>query len=199
MQLLAPVTIAIGAALMMASSAFAAPQPVAVAATSVPALKDATIYRSGTGCSQCPNSDCNQCTLGTSTTLSASLGARSLVQSIIGFQLPYDGSLVKTCTIQIPAFSKPNTVPVTITINNAEHKDWSDATINGANAPAVWSQVTSVTIPAYANAGPIDISTACRNAQRGSFSVYFSSPGTEYSFWSKESGNPAILTFTPYV
>ncbi|KAJ2766969.1 hypothetical protein IWQ57_004145 [Coemansia nantahalensis] len=197
MQLIGSTAAAIGAVFMMASSVFALPQSTPVQ-TDVAAIKDSTIYYSGTGCPTCPNGNCFECTWGNNNTLTAFTGMRSLGRALIGFQLPYDGSLVKTCTIQIPAFSTPLTADTVVTINRAENKDWEEATVNGYNAPAIYSEVASVTVPAGQNLGPVDISYACRSAQRGALSVYFSASGPMYSFWSKNSGNPAILHVTRY-
>ncbi|KAJ2709485.1 hypothetical protein H4R19_004224 [Coemansia spiralis] len=198
MQLFGTLVAAIGAVVMMASSTLAAPQATTPVSVDTAAVKDASIYFSGTGCAQCPNGNCFECTWGHNSTLTAFTGARSMGRALIGFQLPFDGSLVKTCILQIPAFSTPNTGNIVVNINSAENKNWDENTVNGYNAPAIYGQVASVNVPAYQNMQAVDISYACRSAQSGSMSIYLSSTGPQFSFWSKDSGNPAILHVTKY-
>ncbi|KAJ2777121.1 hypothetical protein H4R18_005319 [Coemansia javaensis] len=192
MQLLSTV-----AAFALAAAALVTAQPAPT--TTVPATKDATIVQSSSSCPACPQSNCNKCTWGTGKTLSASLGANTRTRALIGFTLPYDGSLVKSCFLQMPGFDPKNSVGVTVQINQAEHKDWTEATVNGENAPATWTQGTNVAVAAYNNLPAVDISQICRSSQNRQFSIYISSPGTEFKFPSKESGNPAILHVTRYV
>ncbi|KAJ2777120.1 hypothetical protein H4R18_005318 [Coemansia javaensis] len=182
-----------------ALAAAALPQEVATLNAAIPAAKDATIVISSSSCPACPESNCNKCTWGTNSTLATSTSATTVMRALIGFTLDFDGSLVKTCTLQIPGFDPKTTVDGTINVNQAENKDWDEATVDGENAPAVWGQAASVAVPAYSNLPAVDISQICRSSQNRQFSVYLTSPGTQYTIPSKDSGNPAILQVVRYL
>ncbi|KAI9472991.1 hypothetical protein LPJ78_005543 [Coemansia sp. RSA 989] len=161
-----------------------------------PAVKDSTILRSTVSCANCPESNCYKCTLGHENTLVANTGGLAFIQSLIGFHMPVAASQVTNCTVQIPAFTTRHENPLTVVVSQAASSDWNEDTVNGENAPASGSQIARVDVPAYANLGPVDITPACQSAINGEFSVYFGSGTGRYEFWSKDSGNPAILHIT---
>ncbi|KAJ2665220.1 hypothetical protein IW148_001692 [Coemansia sp. RSA 1199] len=158
-----------------------------------PAVKDSTIVRSNAICSSCPDSDCYKCTHGLENTLSANTGSSGFIQSLIGFHMPVEGSQVTNCTVQIPAFTTRHENPFTVVISYAAPIDWSEDTVTGENAPAPGDTIAQVDVAAYNNLGPVDITPACKAAIGGKFSVYFGVETGSYEFWSKNSGNPAIL------
>ncbi|KAJ2448271.1 hypothetical protein EV183_005527 [Coemansia sp. RSA 2336] len=170
--------------------------PVYGARIDTPAVKDSTILRSTVSCANCPESNCYKCTLGHDKTLVANTGGLAFIQSLIGFHMPVDASRVTNCTVQIPAFTTQHENPFTVVVAQAASSDWNEDTVNGENAPASGSQIAQVDVPAYANLGPVDITPACKSAVNGEFSVYFGSRIGRYEFWSKDSGNPAILHIT---
>ncbi|KAJ2495814.1 hypothetical protein GGH96_006229 [Coemansia sp. RSA 1972] len=158
-----------------------------------PAVKDSTILRSTVSCPSCPENNCYKCTLGHENTLRAKTGGLSYVQSLIGFHMPVDASQVTNCTVQIPAFTTRHEYPFTVVISQAAASDWNEDTVTGENAPAPGDTIAQVDVPAYNNLGPVDITPACKSAINGDFSVYFGVRMDSYEFWSKDSGNPAIL------
>ncbi|PIA13306.1 hypothetical protein COEREDRAFT_49424 [Coemansia reversa NRRL 1564] len=157
-----------------------------------PAVKDSTILRSTTYCPQCPENNCYKCTLGHNNTLVASSGGLAFLQSLVGFNMPVAATQVESCTIQIPAFLT-HQYPLTVIISLAAATEWNEDTVDGSNAPVAGDIITSVDVPAYNNLGAVDISAACKAAVNGEFSIYFSAGSNRYEFWSKDSGNPAIL------
>ncbi|KAJ2832726.1 hypothetical protein J3B01_004727 [Coemansia erecta] len=161
-----------------------------------PAVKDSTILRSTVSCSGCPENNCYKCTLGRETTLRASTGGLAYIQSLIGFHMPVEASQVVNCTVQIPAFTTRHENPFTVIISQAAAMDWNEDTITGENAPAPGDTIAQVDVAAYANLGPVDITPACKIAINGEFSVYFGVQADSYEFWSRDSGNPAILHIT---
>ncbi|KAJ1664887.1 hypothetical protein EV178_003671 [Coemansia sp. RSA 1646] len=159
-----------------------------------PATKDSTIMRSTVGCTNCPEQDCLRCTLGHDNTLTASTGGLAFDQALVGFTLPTDASAVTTCTVQIPAFSSPLPYPMNITVYSTASSDWNEDTVTAENAPQAGSQLAVVTVPANNNAQAIDITQACKAADANrQFSIYFGVEFGYYQFWSKDSGNPAII------
>ncbi|KAJ2077427.1 hypothetical protein H4R24_005135 [Coemansia sp. RSA 988] len=171
---------------------------IAVAETrniDTPAVKDSTILRSTTNCPQCPESNCYKCTLGHNNTLVASSGGLAFLQSLVGFDMPVTGTQVESCRVQIPAFLT-HQYPLTVIISSAAATNWDEDTVDGSNAPASGDIITSVDVPAFNNLGAVDISSACKAAVNGEFSIYFSAGSNRYEFWSKDSGNPAILHIT---
>ncbi|KAJ1938336.1 hypothetical protein FBU59_004469 [Linderina macrospora] len=166
---------------------------------STPATKDSTIMRSTVSCAGCPNNNCYECTLGHDQTLVANTGGLAYIRALIGFTLPYDGSLVKSCQIQIPAFTKPLQADTTVLIWQAVSSNWNEDTVTANNAPDAGGQVASVTVPANNNLGPVDITPACRNATSGQLSIYIGTQFNRIEFWSKDSGNPAILHVDRFV
>ncbi|KAJ2309481.1 hypothetical protein H4S02_010269 [Coemansia sp. RSA 2611] len=161
-------------------------------AIDTPATKDSTILRSTTSCTSCPENNCYKCTLGHENTLVANTGGLAYIQALIGFHMPVEASQVSNCTIQIPAFTT-HEYPFTVIISNAASSDWDEDTVSGENAPAPGSEIAKVYVPAYNNLGPVDITPACQAAVNGEFSVYFGAQSDRFEFWSKDSGNPAIL------
>ncbi|KAJ2001682.1 hypothetical protein GGI02_004903 [Coemansia sp. RSA 2322] len=163
---------------------------------STPATKDSTIMRSTVSCPNCPDRNCYECTLGHNTTLVANTGGLAFIQSLIGFKMPVDGSSVASCSIQIPAFTTPLQYPVTVQIFKADSSSWNEDTVTANNAPAPGNMVTSVLVPAYNNLPATDITAACQAADNRKFSVYIGTQFDRIEFWSKDSGNPAILHIT---
>ncbi|KAI7819880.1 hypothetical protein BX661DRAFT_146984 [Kickxella alabastrina] len=163
-----------------------------------PATKDSTILRSTVSCPSCPENNCYKCTLGNATTLVANTGGLAYSRALIGFQMSVPGSSITSCSIQIPAFVAPLQAPITVVIGRAESSWWSEDRVTGENAPEELEEVASVDVPAFNNLGPTDITKACQKAVNGSFSVYFSARFGHFEFWSKNSGNPAILHVTTY-
>ncbi|KAJ2822072.1 hypothetical protein GGI24_004040 [Coemansia furcata] len=162
-----------------------------------PATKDSTIMRSTVSCPNCPNYNCYECTLGHNLTLVASTGGLAYIQALIGFKMPVSGSSVASCSIQIPAFTTPLQYPVTAQFFTAASSDWNEDTVTANNAPAVGTLINSVTVPAYNNLAASDITAACQTATSdGEFSVYIGTQFDRFEFWSKDSGNPAILHIT---
>ncbi|KAJ2557986.1 hypothetical protein GGH12_006029 [Coemansia sp. RSA 1822] len=158
-----------------------------------PAVKDSTILRSTVSCPDCPENNCYKCTLGHENTLRTNTGGLAYVQSLIGFHMPVDASQVINCTVQIPAFTTRHENPFTVVISQAAASDWNEDTVTGENAPAPGDTIAQIDVPAYNNLGPVDITPACKTAINGDFSVYFGVRTDSYEFWSKDSGNPAIL------
>ncbi|KAJ1856624.1 hypothetical protein H4R99_004897 [Coemansia sp. RSA 1722] len=158
-----------------------------------PAVKDSTIYRSTVSCPDCPDRNCYKCTLGHEDKLIANTGGLAYLSALVGFEMSTDGSNVKSCTVQIPAFSTRLQSPITVLVSKAESSDWSEDTVNGENAPATGDVIASVDVPAYNNLPAVDITPACQVAVDGKFSIYFSASFDHFEFWSKDSGNPAIL------
>ncbi|PIA13307.1 hypothetical protein COEREDRAFT_83554 [Coemansia reversa NRRL 1564] len=159
-----------------------------------PAVQDATIPFSQLACEECPESDCNKCALGREKTLVASTidpGHRA----IIGFHMPVAGFQVEKCYVQIPALLKHNETAY-ITVSQAGPGSWSENTVNSGNAPFVGAVLESVEVPAYNNLDSVDVTPACKAAVNGEFSLYFGSIFKRYEFWSRDSGNPAILHIT---
>ncbi|KAJ2497033.1 hypothetical protein GGH96_005401 [Coemansia sp. RSA 1972] len=107
--------------------------------------------------------------------------------------MPVDASQVTNCTVQIPAFTTRHEYPFKVIISQAAVSDWNEDTITGENAPAPGDAIAIVDVAAYNNLGPVDISSACKIAINGEFSVYFGVQSDSYEFWSRDSGNPAIL------
>ncbi|KAJ1963604.1 hypothetical protein GGI12_001961 [Dipsacomyces acuminosporus] len=163
-----------------------------------PAIKDSTILRSTVSCPNCPVRNCYKCRLGHEKTLQANTGGLAFVRTLIGFRMPVDGSLVAKCTLQIPAFTTPLQYPVNVTFSRALSSSWNEGTVTGENAPDSGPPFNSVTVPAHTNMGPIDITQACRWANRRRFSIYIGTQFGRIEFWSKDSGNPAILHITTY-
>ncbi|KAJ2741238.1 hypothetical protein GGI20_005322 [Coemansia sp. BCRC 34301] len=162
-----------------------------------PATKDSTIMRSTVSCPTCPNFDCYQCTLGRNETLVANTGGLAFIQALISFDMPVKGSEVASCFIQIPAFKTPLQYPVVVQAFTAASLDWDEDTVSANSAPDAGSLVNSVEVPAYNNLGPFDITAACQSAtDNGEFSVYLGAQFGHFEFWSKDSGNPAILHIT---
>ncbi|KAJ2506026.1 hypothetical protein H4S06_004653 [Coemansia sp. BCRC 34490] len=159
-----------------------------------PATKDSTIMRSTVSCPDCPERNCYKCTLGGDSKLTVNTGGLAYNQALIGFTLPVDASEVTQCTVQIPAFVNPLQYEQNITVYIAASSDWDESTVSGETAPQVGDQIAMVTIPAYNNAPPIAITQACQAADANrEFSIYFGSQFGYYQFWSKDSGNPAII------
>ncbi|KAJ2857533.1 hypothetical protein FB639_005990, partial [Coemansia asiatica] len=109
-----------------------------------PAVKDSTIYRSTVSCPDCPDRNCYKCTLGHENKLIANTGGLAYLGALVGFEMPVDGSNVKSCKVQIPAFSTPLQSPVTVVVSKAESSDWSEDTVDGENAPALGDEIASV-------------------------------------------------------
>ncbi|ORX67788.1 hypothetical protein DL89DRAFT_36474 [Linderina pennispora] len=173
--------------------------PAQAQSQSTPATKDSTIMRSTVSCPDCPNRNCYECTLGHNNTLVANTGGLAYIRALIGFTLPYDGSLVRSCQIQIPAFTQPLQSDITVVFWQAVSSNWDESTVTANNAPDAGGQVATVTVPANNNMGPVDITGACRNATSGQFSVYIGTQFGRIEFWSKDSGNPAILHVDRFV
>ncbi|KAJ1962452.1 hypothetical protein GGI12_002645 [Dipsacomyces acuminosporus] len=112
--------------------------------------------------------------------------------------MPVDGSLVANCTLQIPAFKTQQSYPVTLQFAHATSSNWNEDTVTAENAPESGAQFATVTVPPYSNLGPVDITQACRWANSGQFSIYIGTQSGGVEFWSKDSGNPAILHITTY-
>ncbi|KAJ2329987.1 hypothetical protein GGI00_003820 [Coemansia sp. RSA 2681] len=164
-----------------------------------PATKDSTIMRSTVSCPDCPNSNCYECTFGHNITLVANTGGLAFIQALIGFKMPVKGSSVASCYIQIPAFTTPLQYPVTVQAFTAASSDWDEDTVTANNAPAAGTLVNSVEVSAFNNLGPFDITAACQTAAKnGKFSVYLGAEFGHFEFWSKDSGNPAILHITTH-
>ncbi|KAJ2722999.1 hypothetical protein GGI07_002956 [Coemansia sp. Benny D115] len=162
-----------------------------------PAVKDSTIMRSTVSCPDCPERNCYKCTLGHDVKLTANTGGLAYVSALVGFEMPVGPDQVESCYIQIPAFTSPLQSPITILVSKASGSDWSEDTITAESAPSIGDQVASVNVPAYNNLGPVDITSACQSADsNGAFSVYFNAQFGYFSFWSRDSGNPAILHIT---
>ncbi|KAJ2781307.1 hypothetical protein GGI15_003251 [Coemansia interrupta] len=161
-----------------------------------PATKDSTINRATIACHDCPDSDCFKCTLGKNATVVAYTGTNINISALIGFDMSVDGSSVKSCNIQIPAFTDLPQSDITVIISKAAPTDWNEDTVTGKNAPAVSAQIASVVVPALNNLGPVDITPACQGAVDGKFSVYFSAKSGRYEFWARDWGSPAILHVT---
>ncbi|KAJ2801707.1 hypothetical protein H4R20_003572 [Coemansia guatemalensis] len=159
-----------------------------------PAVQDATILRSSTTCAECPESDCNKCALGRNNTLVASTGV-SYYQALVGFHMPVAAFQVKSCSVQIPAMLR-NDKTINVIISQAGTASWSEDTVNSGNAPNFGNVIASVQLPPYNNLGPVDVTTACRSAIEGEFSLYFAAGTERYEFWSRDSGNPALLHIT---
>ncbi|KAJ2607628.1 hypothetical protein H4S08_004754 [Coemansia sp. RSA 1365] len=159
-----------------------------------PAVQDATILRSSTNCRPCPKSDCNKCAFGRNDTVIASTGV-SYYQALVGFHMPVAAFQVESCTVQIPALIKHDK-PVSVIVSQAGKTSWSEDTVNSGNAPDFGTVITSVEVPAYNNVGAIDVTPACKAAIDGEFSLYFAAGNNHYEFWSRDSGNPAILHIT---
>ncbi|KAJ2855961.1 hypothetical protein J3B02_001882 [Coemansia erecta] len=156
-------------------------------------LDHSTIYRSTVSCPDCPDRNCYKCTLGHENKLIANTGGLAYLGALVGFEMPVDGSNVKSCKVQIPAFSTPLQSPVTVVVSKAESSYWSEDTVDGENAPALGDEIASVDVPAYNNLPAVDITPACQAAINGKFSIYFNARFGHFEFWSKDSGNPAIL------
>ncbi|KAJ2552513.1 hypothetical protein EV175_003279 [Coemansia sp. RSA 1933] len=157
--------------------------------------KDSTIMRSTVSCSGCPDRNCYLCTLGHDIKLSVNTGGLAFNQALVGFTLPVDASEVSECMVQIPAFITPLQAPINVTVYLAASSDWNEDTVDGENAPAAGEQVAMVTVPAGFNAPPIAITQACQAADANrNFSIYFGAQFGYYQFWSKDSGNPAIIS-----
>ncbi|KAJ1963605.1 hypothetical protein GGI12_001962 [Dipsacomyces acuminosporus] len=163
-----------------------------------PATKDSTIFRSTVSCPGCPDNNCNKCIHGHDPTLVANTGGLAFIRTLIGFNMPIDGSLVANCTLQIPAFTPPLQSAVTVTISKADVSSWNEDTVNGENAPLELGQVSSVTVPAGTNMGPLDITQACRSANGHLLDIYIGTQFGRIEFPSKDSGNPAILHITRF-
>ncbi|KAI8318835.1 hypothetical protein GQ54DRAFT_299815 [Martensiomyces pterosporus] len=161
-----------------------------------PATKDSTIMRSTVSCSNCPNRNCYECTLGHDPTLVANTGGLAYIRALIGFSMPVDSSQVSNCTIQIPGFTTQLQAPVTILVWEAVSSNWNEDTVTADNAPDAGSQIASVTVQAYNNLGPVDITPACQAAANGQFSIYIGTQFDRIEFPSKDSGNPSILHIT---
>ncbi|KAJ1721178.1 hypothetical protein LPJ53_004279 [Coemansia erecta] len=161
-----------------------------------PAVKDSTIYRSTVSCPDCPDRNCYKCTLGYNNTLLANTGGLAYISALVGFDMPVKGSSVKSCTVQIPAFTTPLQSAITVVISKAASSDWDEATVDGENAPAIGDQIASVEVPAFNNLAAVDITPACQSAKNKKFSIYFNAQFGRFEFWSKDSGNPAILHIT---
>ncbi|KAJ2060533.1 hypothetical protein GGI17_003651 [Coemansia sp. S146] len=162
-----------------------------------PATKDSTIFRSTVSCPNCPNFNCYECTLGHNQTLVANTGGLAFLQVLIGFKMPVRGSSVASCSIQIPAFTTPLQYPITVQFFTAASSDWNEDTVTANNAPAAGTLFNSVEVPAFNNLGLTDITAACQTAaSNGKFSVYMGAQFDRFEFWSKDSGNPAILHIT---
>ncbi|KAJ2022805.1 hypothetical protein GGI06_001666 [Coemansia sp. S85] len=162
-----------------------------------PATKDSTIMRSTVSCTNCTNNNCYECTLGHDQKLVANTGGLAFVQALIGFKMPVSGSSVSSCTIQIPAFTAPLQYPITVQFFTAASSNWNEDTITANNAPAPGALINSVDVPAYNNLAASDITAACQSAgSDGKFSVYLGAQFGHFEFWSKDSGNPAIIHIT---
>ncbi|KAJ2077428.1 hypothetical protein H4R24_005136 [Coemansia sp. RSA 988] len=159
-----------------------------------PAVQDATILRSPSICAECPESDCNKCSFGRNNTLVASTGV-AFYQSLIGFHMPVAGFQVESCTVQIPALLRHDKT-VNVIISHAGTEQWTEDKVNSGNSPAFGTVLTSVELPPNNNLGPIDVTQACRAANQGEFSLYFAAGTERYEFWSRDSGNPALLHIT---
>ncbi|KAJ2728723.1 hypothetical protein IW152_005886 [Coemansia sp. BCRC 34962] len=153
--------------------------------------------RSTVSCTNCPNNNCYECTLGYDQKLVANTGGLAFVQALIGFKMPVSGSSVSSCTIQIPAFTTPLQYPITVQFFTAALSDWDEDTVTANNAPAAGTLINSVEVPAYNNLVATDITAACQSAgSDGEFSVYLGAQFGHFEFWSKDSGNPAIIHIT---
>ncbi|KAJ2301360.1 hypothetical protein IW139_000436 [Coemansia sp. RSA 353] len=161
-----------------------------------PAVKDSTIKHSSEICSDCPENDCNKCTLGHESTLRANTGGPTYIQSLIGFHMPVDVSQVIKCTVEIPDFTSKSANAFTVVISHAAASDWNEDTVSGENAPAPGDIITQIDSAVNYNLDPVDITSACKAAIDGDFSIYFGVQSDSYEFWSKDSGNPAILHIT---
>jgi hypothetical protein len=166
-------------------------------AQDAPAIKDSTILRSTVSCPDCPERNCYKCTLGHDKTLRASTGGLAWVRFLVGFKLPVPVSAVTDatkCTVQFPAFVRPNPSAVNVTVARAVSSNWNENTVDGENAPESVVIFTSMVVEAYQNMPAIDITEACRSAQaNGEFSIYFGTQSDSIEIWSKEAGAPAIL------
>lgn len=162
-----------------------------------PAVKDSTILRSTTNCPQCPDQNCNRCTLGHEEILEANRGARAFMQSLIGFELPVPADQVTACSVQTPAFTKLPEIDIDVTVAAATSSDWDEDTVNGENAPDSGVYFNTVHVPALSNLPAFDVTEACKAADEdGQFSIYLAINTGSMAIWSKDSGNPAILHVT---
>lgn len=163
------------------------------------AVKDATIIRSCTNCTECPSGEYNQCTLGLKDTLMASATEEQQSQILVGFEQPMAGSSVKSCAVLFPGFGDllPNEFKVTFAL--ATSSDWDEATVNGENAPLSEPPFKTVTVPPYTRSMDyVDITPACRSAgSDGRFSIYLTVMSEHAEIWGKDSGNAAMVKIFP--
>ncbi|KAJ2613418.1 hypothetical protein H4S08_002221 [Coemansia sp. RSA 1365] len=156
-----------------------------------PAVQDATIPFSYKRCEECPENDCRKCALGHENTLIVS-PMDPAHRALVKFHMPVANFQVESCAVQIPAFINNNSTG-SIVISHAALGDWSEATVNAINAPVIGSVINNLEVPAYNNLGPIDITSACKEAIDGEFNLYFHAGNKRFEFPSRDSGNPAIL------
>ncbi|KAF7115471.1 hypothetical protein CNMCM5793_002429 [Aspergillus hiratsukae] len=163
-------------------------------AQDAPAIKDSTILRSTVSCPDCPDRNCYKCTLGHDKTLRASTGGLAWVRFLVGFKLRGPVTDATKCTVQFPAFVRPNPSAVNVTVARALSCDWDEDTVDGENAPESGDIFTSMVVEPYHNIPAIDITAACKGAQaNGEFSIYVGTQSDSIEIWSKEAGAPAIL------
>lgn len=163
------------------------------------AVKDATIIRSGTNCTDCPSGECDKCTLGLKDTLMTSATGEEESQILVGFEQPMPGPSVKSCSILFPGFGDllPNEFKITFAL--ADSSDWDEATVNGDNAPSSAPPFKTVTVPPLTRSMDyVDITPACRSAgSDGRFSIYLTALSEHAEIWGKDSGNAAMLKIVP--
>ncbi|GIJ92679.1 hypothetical protein Asppvi_001957 [Aspergillus pseudoviridinutans] len=163
-------------------------------AQDTPAIKDSTILRSTVSCPDCPERNCYKCTLGHEKTLRASTGGLAWVRFLVGFKLPVPVTDGTKCTVQFPAFVRPNPFAVNVTVARALSSDWDEDTVDGENAPDSGDIFTSMSLEPYQNMQTMDITAACKAAQaNGEFSIYVGTQSDSIEIWSKDAGDPAIL------
>ncbi|KAJ2156630.1 hypothetical protein GGF46_005052 [Coemansia sp. RSA 552] len=178
--------IAAASALLLASSASAANY-------AGPAAKDSTIMRSTVSCPDCPESNCYKCTLGNEDTLKANTGGLAFIMSLIGFDHGLDGHSIVSCNVTVPAFTRLSPQEIGVNVYNGGAFDWDESTVTSETVPGPGDLIAQITVPSYGNIGTIDITPACQAAVDGKFNIFFGSASGSYEFWSKDSGNPAIL------
>ncbi|KAA8648048.1 hypothetical protein EYZ11_006106 [Aspergillus tanneri] len=167
-----------------------------------PAIKDSTILRSTVSCVNCPDKNCNKCTLGHEKTLKANTGGHAYLRWLVGFCLPesLSSTSVTKCNVQFPGFTQHGgyPAPVNVTVSRAVSSKWNEEDVTAGNAPDEDNVSTSVVnVPAYSNLEALDVTEACKRAdENGEFSIYVGTQSGTMEVWSLDSGNAAILHVT---
>ncbi|KAJ2607629.1 hypothetical protein H4S08_004755 [Coemansia sp. RSA 1365] len=116
-------------------------------------------------------------------------------RALIGFHMPVANFQVESCNVQLPPMIN-NNLTASVIVSQAGTTSWSEGTVNVGNAPDFGKVIASVELAANNNLGFIDVTPACKAAIDGEFSLYFAAGSNRYEFWSRDSGNPAILHIT---